>query len=935
MKFTIPKLRFTSARFAIAGAFAVAAVAFAVTAARMSAPFTPADHLSTLAFKKGGDPDALLPGANKRALIGPNEYRNAGYTPEVEAYLLRALPGSAISPDLSFNAAHSFATFSSNPHSAGVWSLRGASMHSREPGILNVLGNGADVFFSGRITALTISSNCTKNDCRLYLAAAGGGVWRTLKALDSHPQWDYLSIGFGINAIGSLIMDPNDTTGNTLYAGTGEPNASADSEAGVGVYKTTDGGNTWSFVPGTDIFFQRAIGDMAIDNSGNLLVPIASGVRGVDETYAGAQSSGNVAHPLPTRGLYRCNGVTCTRIFTAPAPTRGSTRVRIDPTHAGFIYVNAFGGAALPNVGGIWRSTDNGVTFTQIFAPRDNSANTFNSALERDEFDVTTLSSGATRMYVGAGEGGEAFNPPSPQATFWRSDNADTMATFVSLGGAQVIDFCGGQCWYDDVVYTPRGNPDVVYLGGSFDYSHIVANGHGSTNGRALLLSTDAGATWSDMTQDGRPTNANAIHPDQHAIVTSPTNPFQFFEGCDGGLFRSDGSGFTDVSSKCNSRGLNAADTAFCKSLLSRVPNNLTDINTGLSTLQFNSLSVSPKNPKNNIQGGTQDNGTWGINGSTVDINMEIYGDGGQSGFNASQDTMVFNTFSGQASDVNFHGGDPAKWCVATGPIVSSPEGSLFYPPITADPNPTWAGTIFQGSFSVWRTQDWGGNQKHLENDCPEFSTSSANPACGDFVPIGNGVPSTRLTSSAWGSRAGGAVVVISRRAADGGTLWAATTGGRVFFSANGNDPAASVVWERLDQSAANTPNRVPTGIFIDPANPNHVWISYSGYNANTPGTPGHVFDVMRTGPSTGTWTDISNNLPDFPITDVAQDSVTGDLYAASDFGVMKLPSGGSVWAVAGTGLPAVEVSHLTIVPSARLLYAATHGRSAWMMNLP
>ncbi len=62
---------------------------------------------------------------------------------------------------------------------------------------------------------------------------------------------------------------------------------------------------------------------------------------------------------------------------------------------------------------------------------------------------------------------------------------------------------------------------------------------------------------------------------------------------------------------------------------------------------------------------------------------------------------------------------------------------------------------------------------------------------------------------------------------------------------------------------------------------------------------------------------------------------VTGDLYAASDFGVMKLPSGGSVWAAAGSGLPMVEVSGLTIVPSARILYAATHGRSAWSMQLP
>ncbi len=101
-------------------------------------------------------------------------------------------------------------------------------------------------------------------------------------------------------------MDPNDPTGNTVYAGTGEPNASGDSEAGVGVYKTTDGGQTWTLVPGSDIFFQRAIGQMAFDNAGNLLVPIASAVRGISSVSSGASSSGNADHPLISRGLYRC-----------------------------------------------------------------------------------------------------------------------------------------------------------------------------------------------------------------------------------------------------------------------------------------------------------------------------------------------------------------------------------------------------------------------------------------------------------------------------------------------------------------------------------------------------------------------------------------------------------------------------------------------------
>src|SRR5205823_5703656 len=218
-----------------------------------------------------------------------------------------------------------------------------------------------------------------------------------------------------------------------------------------------------------------------------------------------------------------------------------------------------------------------------------------------------------------------------------------------------------------------------------------------------------------------------------------------------------------------------------------------------------------------------------------------------------------FNTFTGQANDANYRGGDPDKWVIISAPILSSPEGAFFYPPIIADPNPAWAGSIFQGSFSVWRTQDWGGDQAYLEANCQEFTESAVKPGCGDFVIIGDGVPSTQLNSAAWGTRTGGAVAWITRAPQNGGSMWAATSTGRVFITDDANAPAATVHWVRLDTAAANSPNRAISQIYVDPANANHAWISYNGYNINTPATPGHVFEVTRTG-NTATWVDRSNN---------------------------------------------------------------------------
>ena len=433
----------------------------------------------------------------------------------------------------------------------------------------------------------------------------------------------------------------------------------------------------------------------------------------------------------------------------------------------------------------------------------------------------------------------------------------------------------------------------------------------------------------------------NGIHPDSHAIVEVPGSRIAFF-GSDGGIVRSSGD-FSDISSQCTTeRGLAGADLALCQQLLSAVPTQLfTTYNDGLSTLQFQSVSVNPSNA-DNLMGGTQDNGTFEKppNSTTV-WPQKIYGDGGQSGFNVGNTAFRFNSFFCNFHDVNFRNGDPLKWVIASGPIVASGESSQFYAPIIADP--VSAGTIFQGSQSVWRTRNWAGNQAFLEANCPEFTTSGANPNCGDFVRIGP-AGATDLTASAGDyrgmTRAGGNVAALARASSDSKTLWAATTTGRVFISKNADNSSGAVKYTRLDSLAANSPGRFVSGITVDPANPNHAWITYSSYSALTPATPGHVFSVRyNQGAGTATWTNLDGTggagFPDFPATGVAFDSGRGDLYVSNDWGVLRLPNGSSDWVVAGTGLPKVEVAGLTVVPSARKLYAATHGRSAWQLTLP
>jgi hypothetical protein len=109
-----------------------------------------------------------------------------------------------------------------------------------------------------------------------------------------------------------------------------------------------------------------------------------------------------------------------------------------------------------------------------------------------------------------------------------------------------------------------------------------------------------------------------------------------------------------------------------------------------------------------------------------------------------------------------------------------------------------------------------------------------------------------------------------------------------MFVTKNADAAPAAVDFNRIDTQS--TPGRFVSGIAVDPKDPNHAFVSYSGYNVYTPGTPGHVFNVHYH-PSTGTATfkDISHNLGDQPVTGIAFQGHTGDLYVATDFGVSRL----------------------------------------------
>ena len=331
--------------------------------------------------------------------------------------------------------------------------------------------------------------------------------------------------------VSSVAVDPSDPA--HIYVGTAVARHGSSSVNGgrftppgaakVGVYESTDGGQTW----------QKSLSE-ATDS--------------VDPTSP--------------------NGADFFR--------GGISKIDFDPTHAGTVYASMFDYGLYRRVGsGSWKR------IYSIHHPGSEATTSTN----RVEFALASLDSGKTRIYLGDStyfddQTAGLLRTDNATATSptWVSLSSDQDGK----PGYGSYNFCEGQCYYDMVVASPPGQPDQVFLSGSMNYDELLAfGGPGNSNGRAVVRSTDAGVHFTDMTNDAQP-QPNGLHPDHHALVFAPgTGGKVFFTASDGGVFQQRGP-FVDTSDQCADRGLSGDLLKDCLQFLSAVPTENNAINQGL-----------------------------------------------------------------------------------------------------------------------------------------------------------------------------------------------------------------------------------------------------------------------------------------------------------------------------------------------------------------
>lgn len=740
------------------------------------------------------------------------------------------------------------------------------------------------VAVSGRVSTVVFDPgyNGTSNQT-IYLGSAQGGVWRSR---DNGAMWTPLTDDQPSLAMGAIAIDPANP--NIIYAGTGEGHFSGDSYYGAGLLKSTDGGMTWAQITGpvstTDprapAFLNTSFTALIVDPGSTTTVYAATALARISSA-----SSYTGDAPLGDRGVWKStDGGMTWRNLNPPnlsAPNRSGTDLVLDPLNTNQVF-------AAMNGLGIYRSNNGG---------EPGAWEKLAGGLPASGFARIKLAAGPPRAPSAASTLYAAFaSDRDALLGIWNSTDNGSTWTKLTTPQAQ------GQSNYNLALAVDPTDANVIYYGTS---------ANAVNTGGAFWRSRDGGQTWADLSAgDGA---SGGLHADTHWIAVSPNNRNTLFTANDGGVWRTD----------------NATNNVVA----------WTSLNRSLNITQFYAIALHPFDA-NILLGGTQDNGTP-IYGGSANWILSRAGDGGAVVIDQSNPQVMYHTFfnvnnaDGQrpqiGPEISLNGG--SAWsrrgcfgCVAQPGAFNPADRVSFYAPMVQHTGFTGAtgNVIYVGTHRLYRSADqgvtWIGLGASADGFGADLTKNLPDPVTSD------GFPSYISAIAAHPSldHSSGPPDVA------GETVWVGTGDGLVQVTTDAGRLAGATF---TNVTRGLLPNRYVTDIALDPGAQRRAFVTYSGFNASTPGTPGHVFMTDDMG---ATWRDISGNLPDTPVNSIALDPLfPGTLFIGTDLGVFQTADSGSTWIRSGNGMPKVATFMTRYHAATRSIVAATHGRGVYRLTLP
>ncbi|HVX56275.1 MAG TPA: hypothetical protein VHA37_00965, partial [Candidatus Saccharimonadales bacterium] len=492
---------------------------------------------------------------------------------------------------------------------------------------------------SGRVTGIAADPN---NADIVYVATAGGGVWKTTNATAATPNWtpltDNVTDGSGnplpefMGAVAMADATSGAHSGNQIvYAGMGEANNSGDSFYGDGILVSTDGGATWTLTNPGGAFTGKTVSKIVVDPS--------------DSTGATAYAA---VADLGVNGSFGSTGIWKTTDFgahwTNTTAAAGLTTlypwsdVAIDPNNPSIIY-GAIGYSNGYSGNGVYKSTNGGATWTLL-----NGSGTFNGTQD-GRITLAVYDDGSTsELFV-------SIQNPTTSGLYKMLKSTDGGGSFTDLTSnvLAVSNYLGGQGWYDTTLAIDPQNPNYIYAAGDM-------SNQGPTFSGSPLESLDGGLTWHDIGTDPA---GKGLHTDAHAVAFDANG--NVIDGDDGGVFR-----------LSNTNG----------SLASQ---RWVDLNSNLATIQFSGIAVDPTN--GNVYGGSQDNGTEEYTGAPG-WNRILAGDGGIVRIDPTNHSTVYTEQADGNLYVSLNGGTSFNYITPNllgnsvnfyGPYQVDYKGNLYY----------------------------------------------------------------------------------------------------------------------------------------------------------------------------------------------------------------------------------------------------------------
>ena len=369
----------------------------------------------------------------------------------------------------------------------------------------------------------------------IWVATTNGGIWKTTNATATNPTWVPLTDEFPSLSIGALALDPTVAGNNTIWAGSGRFSSLGQiGGAREGLFKSTNGGTTWTSVTGGGVMLGKNISGIAA--RGNVIV--------VSVNVADAFTFGNVGIFRSTNG-----GASFTQISggagTGLAPGLSYDLVS-DPLNNNILYTTVFGGSA----DGIYKSTNRGANWTRVSSPAINSLigqTTSNMELavgRHNNVYVGIINQGQLTGLFRSGNGGSSWAQLDTPAT---NENGQLIGIHPKTKGpgegAPIEEIAGGQGNIHFSIVADPTNPNIAYVGGDRQPGNnfpSTPNSIGARNFSGRLFRVNAGFTPGGQTiplTHNPTTNSNsAPHADSRDMAFSADGTL--IEVDDGGIYR-------------------------------------------------------------------------------------------------------------------------------------------------------------------------------------------------------------------------------------------------------------------------------------------------------------------------------------------------------------------------------------------------------------